>query len=182
VNVHTSSARTGTGRDDWRTPAKLLGAIERRTGLRLVLDTACETATAFPGARAVCATDRGCDGLAADWALSVVAARWSAPLCTDAAWCNPPYSQLRAWMRKCAAEGARIPVVALIPARTDTAAFHESVMTSAHSVLLLRGRVRFVGATAGAPFPSAVVVWLPGHRGGPRVEAWDWRVEVSHDD
>jgi site-specific DNA-methyltransferase (adenine-specific) len=104
--------------------------------------------------------------------------RTEAPSNRDAAWCNPPYSRLREWLRKCASEGARVPVVALIPARTDTAEWHESVMPLAHSVLLLRGRVRFVGATAGAPFPSAVVVWLPGHRGGPRVEAWDWRIEV----
>jgi len=179
MNVHTTSARTGTGRDDWQTPVPLLNAIERRTGLRLVLDTACEAATAIGGVRASCATDRGCDGLTADWAVSIDCTRTASPSNTDAAWCNPPYSQLRAWLRKCAAEGVRVPVVALIPARTDTAAWHDSVMPSAHLVLLLRGRVRFVGADAGAPFPSAVVVWLPGHRGGPRVEAWDWRAEVT---
>ena len=179
IQVHTTSARTGTGRDDWRTPTTLLRAIERRTGLRLVFDTACEAATAIGGVRASCATDRGCDGLTADWAVAMNVTRTAGPMNTEAAWCNPPYSQLRPWVRKCASEGERVPVVALIPARTDTAAWHESVMPSAHSVLLLRGRVRFVGATAGAPFPSAVVVWLPGHWGGPRIEAWDWRIEVT---
>jgi hypothetical protein len=115
MSVHTTSARTGTGRDDWRTPTTLLRAIERRTGLRLVLDTACEAATAIDGVRASCATDRGCDGLTADWAVAMDVTRTAAPSNREAAWCNPPYSQLRPWLRKCASEGARVPVVALIP-------------------------------------------------------------------
>ena len=42
MSVHTSSARTGTGRDDWATPPELVTAIARKLDVRFALDTACE--------------------------------------------------------------------------------------------------------------------------------------------
>jgi phage N-6-adenine-methyltransferase len=179
MSVHTSSARTGTGRDDWATPPELVTAIARKLDLRFALDTACESHNAIAGVRAVCAVDRGADGLAIDWDMSIDCARLGARSHRDAAWCNPPYSKLRAWLDKCAREGERCNVVALIPARTDTHAWHESVMPSACRVLLLKGRVKFVGASTGAPFPSAVVQWLPGYHGPALCESWDWRADVA---
>ena len=178
MSVHYTSARTGTGRDDWATPPELVTAIARKLDVRFALDTACESHNAIEGVRAVCAVDRGADGLTTDWVMSLYLTREAAPDHRDAAWCNPPYSQIRLWLAKCAHEGQRCRVVALIPARTDTRAWHESVMPSAHRVLLLKGRVRFAGAATGAPFPSAVVEWLPGATGGPRVASWDWRADL----
>ena len=68
----------------------------------------------------------------------------------------------------------KVPVVVLVPARTDTRWFWESVLDGARDVRLLRGRLQFEaeGATAAAPFPSAVVVYapgVPGHDVGPPV-------------
>jgi phage N-6-adenine-methyltransferase len=182
MSAQTSSARTGAGRDDWATPAELVAAIARKLGVSFALDTACESHNAILGCHALFRADRGDDGLARDWASTLHLTRRGANDHRDAAWCNPPYSQLRTWLAKCAREGERCRVVALIPSRTDTRAWHESVMPSAHRVLLLKGRVKFSGATSCAPFPSAVVEWLPGSTGGPRFEGWDWRAEVSHDD
>jgi len=51
--------------------------------------------------------------------------------------------------------------VCLIPARTATAAFHAHCMQAA-DIRLVRGRLTFVGAPAGAPFPSAIVVFRSG--------------------
>lgn len=77
-------------------------------------------------------------------------------------WLNPPYGRaMLDWMYR-AADQAQVDgrrVVVLVPARTDTAWWHEIVMHHADCVELLRGRVRFVGAPASAPFPSAVVVF-----------------------
>ena len=179
MSIHTSSARTGTGRDDWATPPELVTAIARKLDVRFMLDTACDSGNAIAGVRAVCAVDRGADGLQVNWDLSIGWASLGDCSHRDAAWCNPPYSKLRAWLDKCAREGERCPVVALIPARTDTQAWHESVMPSACRVLLLKGRVKFVGASTGAPFPSAVVQWLPGYHGPALSESWDWRVDVA---
>jgi site-specific DNA-methyltransferase (adenine-specific) len=83
--------------------------------------------------------------------------------CDGLVYVNPPYSQARAWLAKCATESAEgIEIIALVPARTDTRAWHESIWRYADAVCFWRGRLRFVGATASAPFPSAVVYY--GHR------------------
>lgn len=80
-------------------------------------------------------------------------------------WCNPPYGrQIGKWVEKgyrSAQEGAT--VVMLIPARTDTAYWHDYVMRAAE-VRFLRGRLVFGVGEAGsnAPFPSALVIFRPG--------------------
>lgn len=75
-------------------------------------------------------------------------------------WMNPPYGrQIATWVRmayEASLYGAT--VVALLPARTDTRWWHDYV-ANADEVRFLRGRVKFVGARSGAPFPSAVVVF-----------------------
>ncbi len=73
---------------------------------------------------------------------------------------NPPYSQIREWMEKGLAEHREgKTVVFLIPARTDTRWFHDSVLPFATEIRFIRGRLKFGGAKTGAPFPSMVVVF-----------------------
>lgn len=75
--------------------------------------------------------------------------------------CNPPYGrQLGKWIQK-AYEESRTPnttVVMLIPARTDTKAFHEYIYHKAE-IRFIKGRLRFGSSTVNAPFPSMVVVF-----------------------
>lgn len=101
------------------------------------------------------------DGLAQPWA--------------GVCWCNPPYSDSASWIRK-AFEASRdgTVVVCLIPARTDTRYWHDYVM-KADEVRLVKGRLKFVGGKASAPFPSAVVIFRPTPRLRPIVRSWDWR-------
>ena len=79
-------------------------------------------------------------------------------------WCNPPYGrQVGQWVAKAAqsaAEGAT--VVMLLPARTDTAWFHDYIYGRAE-VRFVRGRLKFGGSTNSAPFPSMVVIFRPGN-------------------
>lgn len=101
------------------------------------------------------------DGLAQVWA--------------GVCWCNPPYSESAAWIGKAftmSRDGTI--VVCLIPARTDTRYWHDYVM-KADEVRLVKGRLRFVGGKASAPFPSAVVIFRPTPRLRPIVRSWDWR-------
>lgn len=74
---------------------------------------------------------------------------------------NPPYGrEIGRWMRKAwesAQQGAL--VVCLVPARTDTAWWHDYAAKG--EIRFLRGRVKFGNARNGAPFPSAVVVFRP---------------------
>jgi len=74
-------------------------------------------------------------------------------------WMNPPYGrEIKAWMRK-AYEASQngATVVCLVPARTDTAWWHDYAMKG--QIRFLRGRLKFGGAAKCAPFPSAVVVF-----------------------
>jgi phage N-6-adenine-methyltransferase len=81
---------------------------------------------------------------------------------------NPPYSCVKPWMAKAVDESRRGSlVVALVPARTCTAWWHDNVMTHAAEVRAVRGRLRFGAGRGAAPFPSAVVVFRPGVEGPP---------------
>lgn len=75
---------------------------------------------------------------------------------------NPPYGRtIGKWVRKAweaSREGAT--VVCLLPARTDTAWWHDYCMRG--EVRFIRGRLKFGDSKSGAPFPSAVVVFRPG--------------------
>src|SRR5262245_31852405 len=77
-------------------------------------------------------------------------------------WMNPPYGrEIEKWVKKAwesSREGAT--VVCLLPARTDTRWWHDYVM-KAGEIRFVQGRLRFGDAAAGAPFPSAVVVFRP---------------------
>lgn len=75
--------------------------------------------------------------------------------------CNPPYGRaIAAWVRKCYEESRKpdTRVVMLIPARTDTAYFHDFIYHRAREIRFIRGRLRFNDAGP-APFPSMVVVF-----------------------
>lgn len=85
---------------------------------------------------------------------------------------NPPYGRvLRDWVYRGwfeATYGGASLVVALLPARTDTKWWHDYIgahCEKASEVRFIKGRLRFVGAEASAPFPSTVVVWR-GRAGG----------------
>lgn len=86
------------------------------------------------------------DGLAQEWSGSC--------------WCNPPYGrQIAKWVRK--ASESKATTVMLIPARTDTAWFHDYIYGKAE-VRFVRGRLRFSGAEHNAPFPCMVVILRGG--------------------
>jgi len=88
------------------------------------------------------------DGLRQDWGGQKV-------------FCNPPYGRAIAqWVKKChdEAQKPQTTVVMLIPARTDTAYFHDYIYHQAE-LRFIRGRLHFNEAPQGAPFPSMVVVF-----------------------
>lgn len=91
-------------------------------------------------------------------------------------WMNPPYGRgprgLPGFIRK-AVEEVRKPygsaVVALVPARTDTAWFRFAA-DNADQIRFVEGRIKFDGMDHGAPFPSAIIVFYNILvRGGPTV-------------
>ena len=81
-------------------------------------------------------------------------------------WMNPPYGrEIGAWMAKAVESWkAGATVVCLVPARTDTAWWHDYAMQG--EITFIRGRLKFVSENGGgssAPFPSAVVVYRSDH-------------------
>lgn len=75
-------------------------------------------------------------------------------------YCNPPYGRgVERWTAKCVETSERgEDVVGLLPARTDSQWWQEDV-ARAVAVCCWRGRLKFLGARSGAPFPSALVFW-----------------------
>ena len=82
-----------------------------------------------------------------------------------AVFCNPPYGRnIGKWVKKAFEESKRMSdeIVLLIPARTDTAYFHDYIYGKA-DIIFIRGRLKFTdenGASkSAAPFPSMLVVY-----------------------
>ena len=87
------------------------------------------------------------DGLKQDWRGETV-------------FCNPPYGrELPLWIENAAkSAGGGTTVVMLIPARTDTRAFHDYIYNKAE-IRFIRGRLKFGGSKNAAPFPSMIVIF-----------------------
>lgn len=82
-------------------------------------------------------------------------------------WCNPPYSRglQKQFIAVCA---RRRLMVMLLPARTDTQAFHAFIWNTnlylprtGVEVRFMKGRLKFGGCKDAAPFPSMIVVFRP---------------------
>lgn len=156
-----ASALFSSAKAEWETPPVLFQLLNRE--FSFTLD--------------VCATpaNRKCakyftpkqDGLRQCW--------------SGACWMNPPYGRtIGVWVQKAHQESqGGATVVSLLPSRTDTAWWQDHVM-KAREIRLLRGRLTFVGATAPAPFPSAIAIFdrRRSRSARPRVMSWDWRAVV----
>lgn len=161
--VHFSS-----GADLWGTPPDFFAELDREFNFTLDVCANPETAkcfnyfTTFFGYEHACLWDGRAqvDGLFRDWGRNVC-------------WMNPPYSDLKTWLAKAAlAAFNNATVVALIPSRTDTKAWHRYVWDAKNhcprpgvEIRYVEGRLKFAGAyyaaESSAPFPSAVVVFRP---------------------
>lgn len=91
------------------------------------------------------------------------------------AWCNPPFANIKPWVMKAEWEarlGAQIAM--LVPAGVGANWWRDWVHDKAH-VLLLNGRLTFVGETAPYPKDCAILLYTSYCKGG--YECWNWRVE-----
>lgn len=71
---------------------------------------------------------------------------------------NPPYGKdIIHWVKKAATSPAI--TVALLPARMDTKWYQNWVQPYASEIRFVKGRVKFRGATTGAPFPSVIAIY-----------------------
>jgi phage N-6-adenine-methyltransferase len=127
--------------DEWETPPKFFQRLDERW--RFTWDL-CATPK---NAKCECFYTREDDSLSKPW--------------RGTCWLNPPYGRhIHLWIEKAAraALDGDATVVCLIPSRTDTRWWHDWVQKYGQ-VTFIRGRLRFCGAKAPAPFPSAIVVF-----------------------
>lgn len=135
IDVHFSSET-----DDWATPQAFFDKYH------LQYDFDLDVCATMQNAKCTRYFDKEVNGLAQPWAPS-------------RCWMNPPYGRgIGAWMKKAYQESLRgALVVCLVPARTDTAWWHDYAANG--QVTFIRGRLKFGNATNSAPFPSAVIVF-----------------------
>jgi site-specific DNA-methyltransferase (adenine-specific) len=138
-----NKALLSSNSEEWATPPAFFAALDAE--FHFTLDP-CATRKNAKCSRFYTIED---DGLTQNWGGQRV-------------FCNPPYGRkIGAWVRK-AYEESRKPgtlVVMLIPARTDTAYFHDYIYHKAKEVRFIRGRLHFNEAENAAPFPSMVVIF-----------------------
>ena len=72
-------------------------------------------------------------------------------------WMNPPYKDMKKFIKKAYDERDNAVTVCLIPARTNTLWWHEYCMSG--QVIFICGRPKFKGCVHGLPQPLALVVF-----------------------
>lgn len=135
-----------SAKDNWETPQKFFDKMNDE--FHFQLDVAADDKNHK------CATyfTKELSGLEQDWSKYLITPG-------GACWMNPPYGdQIVAWVKK--ASESNCLVVGLLPARTDTRWFHDHVYGKAE-IRFIKGRLKFVGAKDGAPFPSMIAIWRP---------------------
>ena len=138
-NVHFSSKT-----NEWATPQDFFDKLDAEFGFTL------DPCATHANAKCVQYFIEAQDGLAQNWSSHTV-------------FVNPPYGRaIRKWIEK-AYNASRLgaTVVMLIPARTDTKAWHDFIFGKAE-IRFIRGRLKFGDSNNSAPFPSAVVIFRPG--------------------
>lgn len=91
--------------------------------------------------------------------------------CAGWCWLNPPYADIAPWVKK-ASECQESRIAMLVPASVGANWWKEHVDGKAH-VLLLNGRIKFVGHKHGFPKDLALLLFTPFIRGG--YEVWTWK-------
>ena len=120
-----------SAKEEWATPRDLYASLHAEFGFTLDPCPLWELG------------EERIDGLIRSWAGERV-------------YCNPPYGRgIGLWLAR--AREAMIAVY-LIPARTDTAWWHDYAM-HADEIRFVRGRLRFGGQENTAPFPSAILIY-----------------------
>lgn len=127
--------------DEWETPQDIFDRLNEE--FHFTIDV-CATAE---NAKCERFYTKEQDGLKQDWTGETV-------------WCNPPYGRgLKDWCRKCFMHSVGGgTAVMLVPARTDTAWFHDWVQWKSE-VRFIRGRLKYGNAKWNAPFPTMVIVY-----------------------
>jgi len=157
VSIHASLFSSKS--DEWETPQSVFDELDEEFDFQIDLAATPQNAKCE---KFFTARD---DALGKSWHTTA-----------ERGWLNPPYSRplCKSFIVKAAAERLLgFTTVMLLPARTDTRAFHQHIYDRVRlgprrgvEIRFLSGRLRFANkhgrAGDAAPFPSMVVVFRPG--------------------
>lgn len=148
MNEATRSTMFSSATDDWATPQEFFDRLNHEFCFTL------DACASDGNAKCDAYFTREEDALTCSWLPTPERAE------TGTVWMNPPYGRgIGAWVKKAyETSTAGRTVVCLLPARTDTAWWHDYIQNKAE-VRFVRGRLKFGGAKNSAPFPSVVVVF-----------------------
>ena len=157
--------KPGLSKQDYQTPTVFLDATRKLLDIEnFTLDLAASEENAVCGSF----YDEVYDSLKreGDWVTQVGCE----------AWCNPPYSHIAPWVEKAYREsllGATIAM--LVPASVGSNWWRDWVHNKA-VVVLLNGRITFVGHTAGYPKDCALLLYdkQDTHGIAPFYAIWSW--------
>ena len=145
-------------RDSRFTPPDFMAGIYAAFG-EIDLDPCAHILSPVIARRRILVSEGG-DGLADDWSGRM-------------AFVNPPFSELLKWLRRAHVQwqaGKVETVVCLVPVRTDSAWFHDTLSADA-DIYLLKGRVRFLDAQGkGQQTPFSLMVLTLGSTAEQRVD------------
>jgi phage N-6-adenine-methyltransferase len=135
--------------NNWSTPQEFFDALDSEFSFDL------DVCAQFWNAKCLRYFSPEQDGLRKQWA--------------GTCWMNPPYGrEIEEWIQKAYEESLRgCTVVCLIPARTETAWFHDYCLKG--EVRFVRKRIWFTdinGRTGRPRFGSAIVIFRPPKEGG----------------
>lgn len=142
MDGHMEQVLFSSNTDQWATPQWFFDELDRE--FHFTLDPCADA----DNHKTMLYFTKEQDGLKQDWSGHRV-------------FCNPPYGKdIRKWVEKAFREGHKdgTIVVLLVHARTDTKWFHDYVYNRAE-IRFVKGRLKFGGGAANAPFPSMVVIY-----------------------
>lgn len=160
--------RPGSSRQDYQTPPEFLTAVQLRFGItKFAIDLAATPDTAVADRFLT----RAEDALTVRWPATGIG--W--------AWLNPPFAHLAPWAAKARHSTSRSKpcrTLMLVPASTGANWWRDHVHGHAQ-ILLLNGRLTFVGESAPYPKDCALLIYN-GPNCGVSYEIWDWRHYWRH--
>lgn len=126
-----------SNRQEWETPQLLFDKLNS------IYDFTLDVASTVENAKCTIFFTKKDDGLIKKWDGKI--------------WCHPPYNNVGAWIAKAYCESLNNPdfimAMLLIPARTDTKAWHDYIFGHKHvTVKFLKGRLKFSNSKNSAHF------------------------------
>lgn len=158
--------KPGRSKQDYCTPPEFLEAVKRRLGIQ---EFACDLAASAENTVAPVYWDVTNSALDLD-------VRWTAAGPPWWNWCNMPFDDIEPWVQKAWEESRMANAYSALLVPLSTANWWRDWVWRKCAIVLLHGRLTFVGETTAYPKDCALLLYTPEHPAGMiDVDLWSWR-------